>query len=109
MNTTSSSSFDALVAYGWSDRVAALYHSHAASHISSPARVTRVERSACTIIDRCGVERLVPMTAPVAVGDWVVTGADRLEALLACWSSSSARTPTVPKRRCLQPTWTWSW
>ena len=86
-------SFDALVAFGWSDRVAALYYSHPASQTFGPARVTRVERSACTIVDRSGVERLAPMTAPVAVGDWVVTGADRLQALLPRWSSLERQDP----------------
>jgi ribosome biogenesis GTPase / thiamine phosphate phosphatase len=96
-----SSSFDALVAYGWSDRVAALYHSHPASHPSSPARVTRVERSACTVVDRSGVERPLPVTAPVAVGDWVVIAADRLEALLARWSSLERQDPDGARAQVL--------
>jgi ribosome biogenesis GTPase / thiamine phosphate phosphatase len=95
------SSFDALVAFGWSERVAALYYSHPARHMSCPARVTRVERSACTIVDRSGVERLVRLTAPVAVGDWVVAGPDRVQALLPRWSSLERQDPDSAQAQVL--------
>ena len=91
MDTTSS--FDALIAYGWSDRVAALYHAHPARHGAGPGRVTRVERSVCTVVDGAGAERLLAVTAPVAVGDWVVVVADRLDAVLPRWSALERQNP----------------
>ncbi len=99
MDTTSL--FDALIAYGWSDRVAALYKAHPASRTAGPARVTRVERSACAIVDRSGVERLLPVAAPVAVGDWVIANADRLEVVLARWSSLERQDPDSGKAQVL--------
>lgn len=91
MNNTSP--FDALVPYGWSDRVAALYFSQPGGNMGTPARVSRVERSACVVVDASGAERLLPMAAPVAIGDWVVAGADRVEAVLARWSSLERQDP----------------
>lgn len=95
------SSFGALAAYGWSDRVAALYHSHPAGDGASPARVTRVERSVFAIVDPSGVERLLPMTVSLAVGDWVVAWPDRLEAVLSRWSSLERQDPDSGKAQVL--------
>jgi ribosome biogenesis GTPase len=99
MDTSSLS--DALVAYGWSDRVAALYQDHPASRTAGPARIIRVERSACAVVDRSGVERLLPVAVPVAVGDWVVATSDRLEAVLARWSSLERQDPDSGKAQVL--------
>ncbi len=99
MNTTSS--FDALTAYGWSDRVAVLYSSHPASATAGPGRVTRVERSSFAIVERSGVEQLLPVSAPVVVGDWVVANADRLEAILERWSSLERQDPVGGKAQVL--------
>ena len=85
--------FRALIAYGWSERVAALYHSHLADRTTGPARVTRVERTACTVVDASGIERALPMASPVAVGDWVVATTDRLVAVLPRWSCLERQDP----------------
>lgn len=44
------------------------------------------ERTACTVVDGSGIERLLPMAAPIAVGVWVATAIDRLVAVLPRWS-----------------------
>jgi len=76
---TSLSTPGALVAYGWSERVATLYRAHpdAGRPDALPARITRVERGACVLVGPSGVERSVPTgDLVVATGDWVVaTGA----------------------------------
>lgn len=93
--------FRALIAYGWSDRVAALYDSYLVDHTTEPARVIRVERTACTVVDASGIERLLPMAAPVAVGDWVVITTDRLDAVLPRWSSLERQDPNGGKAQVL--------
>ncbi|HET9071986.1 MAG TPA: GTPase RsgA, partial [Acidimicrobiales bacterium] len=82
---------DALIAYGWSARVAALFHS-AASGSDRPGRVIRVERGAAAVVDSAGAEALYPTTAAAtatvpAVGDWVVIAGRGLGAVLPRWSS----------------------
>lgn len=83
----SSFTADALADLGWSDRVLALFTSHrevamqragatgvtgAPSASGVPARVTRVERSACLAVGPDGVERPLRAEPLPAVGDWVV-------------------------------------
>jgi ribosome biogenesis GTPase len=71
-------STDALVPYGWDERVATLYASLPAPSASSssssertPARVVRVERSACACMTPSHGERLAVASPLPAVGDWV--------------------------------------
>ena len=91
---------DALIAYGWSARVAALFHS-AASGSDRPGRVIRVERGAAAVVDSAGAEALYPTVATTAaatatapaVGDWVVIAGRGLGAVLPRWSSLDRQDP----------------
>ena len=65
----SQNAFDALVPFGWNDRVAALYNEVAVPD-TVPGRVVRVERSGCFVAVPDG-ERLVDAHPLPAVGDWV--------------------------------------
>ncbi len=94
---------DALVPYGWSDRVMALYTS-AADEVDRrstapttieliPARVTRVERSACIAVGPDGVERSLRAASLPAVGDWVVAGDGEVREILPRWSALARADP----------------
>ena len=83
----------ALAAYGWSERVATLYHSESPTGSSQPGRVTRVERGSAVVIDPSGTERAyIPMGVP-AVGDWVVVEGPRIGGILPRWSSLGRQDP----------------
>ncbi|MST35035.1 ribosome small subunit-dependent GTPase A, partial [Acidimicrobiaceae bacterium USS-CC1] len=49
---------DALIAYGWSARVAALFQSAVATGSDRPGRVTRVDRGAVAVVGGAGTEAL---------------------------------------------------
>ena len=66
----SDNSFDALVPLGWNDRVRALYGEIAAPGLL-PARVVRVERSACVVATSADRHVLADARTLPAVGDWV--------------------------------------
>lgn len=88
--------FDALVPYGWDERVAALYATVATGdHV--PGRVVRVERGACLVQCAAGC-RLAIADPPPAVGDWVAMRVldDRdalVEIVLERWSMLSRQDP----------------
>lgn len=102
---------DALIAYGWSARVAALFHS-AASGSDRPGRVIRVERGAAAVVDSAGAEALYPTVATTAaatatapaVGDWVVIAGRGLGAVLPRWSSLDRQDPDTGGVQTLPPT-----
>ena len=75
--------------YGWSDRVAALYSSDPRSEEPDvrPARVSRVERGGCLVVDGRGPERPVRSSEQLAVGDWAIVDDDRALGVLPRWSS----------------------
>lgn len=80
--------FDALVPFGWDDRVATLFHSVAEAD-QSPARVVRVDRDRCVVVADDGETRTARAVDLPAVGDWVVLSpleAD-LVAVLDRWSA----------------------
>lgn len=93
-----------LVPYGWSDRVLALHTSalEAASERNGrtsavlPARVTRVERSACSAVLPDGAEHLLRADPLPAVGDWIAADADAgvVVAVLPRWSELSRVDPS---------------
>ncbi len=80
-------SFDALVPYGWDERVATLYSSVSESH-HEPGRVGRVDRDRCTVRTATGTVRAGAEVLPVT-GDWVVLRHDdvaTVDAVLPRWS-----------------------
>jgi ribosome biogenesis GTPase len=83
---------DALVPFGWSDRVLALYTSCADGE-GSPARVTRVERSGCFVAGADGEERLVHAEPLPAVGDWVAVADGAVLCVMPRWSALDRADP----------------
>ncbi len=85
---TSTPSFDALVPYGWDERVATLYVSVASpEHV--PGRVGRVDRDRCTVRTADGTLRAAATVLPVT-GDWValrLRPAPTVDAVLPRWSA----------------------
>ena len=82
----------ALVEYGWSERVLALFSEFNEPDVL-PGRIVRVERSACVVVFPDGAERLVQSPMPPAVGDWVAVRGPVIEAVLPRWSNLSRRDP----------------
>jgi ribosome biogenesis GTPase / thiamine phosphate phosphatase len=85
---TSAASFDALVPYGWDERVAALYASSSEPH-HRPGRVGRVDRDRCTVRTTTGPVRALAGELPVT-GDWVLLRDDPVpvvDAVLPRWSA----------------------
>ncbi len=80
--------FDALVPFGWDDRVATLFHSAAAPE-QSPARVVRVDRDRAVVVTDDGDTRTARATDLPAVGDWVVLSQPEgdVVAVLDRWSA----------------------
>jgi ribosome biogenesis GTPase len=95
-----------LEAFGWDDRVAALYDDLVGDEaaVLGPGRVLRVERSACLVVTEHG-ERLAHFSALPAVGDWVAleTHADALTVwgTVARWSELARRDPDTDQRQVL--------
>jgi len=84
---TSPASLDALVPYGWDDRVAALYASSSEPH-HQPGRVGRVDRDRCTVRTASGTVRAAADVLPVT-GDWVAIRVEpepAVEVVLPRWS-----------------------
>jgi ribosome biogenesis GTPase len=89
-----SNSPDALVSYGWNDRVLALYNNCVATHTGGvidapdafPARVVRIERSACFAIGPDGTDLMLASHPLPVVGDWVVAVPGSVRQILPRWS-----------------------
>jgi ribosome biogenesis GTPase len=91
----------ALSAYGWSDRVATLFHSEPAASWGRPGRVTRVERGAVAVIDGSGAEQPCAPTPVTAVGDWVVVDGQRVVAVIPRWSCLDRKDPATGRAQVL--------
>jgi ribosome biogenesis GTPase len=83
----------ALSAFGWTDRVLALFN-EIAEPSCEPARVVRVERSALAAVFADGSERLLHAAVLPAVGDWIAAGGDAVRGVLARWSQLSRADPS---------------
>ncbi len=83
----------ALIDYGWNERVLALFNEFDGPAIQ-PARVVRVERSACVAVFPDGTEHLLQAPTLPAVGDWVVVEDAVIQAVLARWSELSRADPS---------------
>ena len=79
--------------FGWNDRVLALLNSLDVDG-ATPARIIRVERSACVAVLPDGSEHL--LTAPVlpAVGDWVAVAGPVVAAVIPRWSALTRADPS---------------
>ncbi len=82
----------ALAAFGWSDRVLALCNTLDDPSLE-PARVVRVERSACFAVFADGVERLLHAAVLPSVGDWIATSGAVVRHVLPRWSSLTRADP----------------
>jgi ribosome biogenesis GTPase / thiamine phosphate phosphatase len=85
---------DALVPYGWSDRVRDLLAGHADELV--PGRVVRVERIAVRVITATGDDVLARAAELPAVGDWVLVDTDdppSVRAVADRWSTLTRITP----------------
>ncbi len=94
MSDLSSDPCGALAAYGWSERVRALFRDVASEEPDppgvtplEPARVVRVERSNCLAATARGDERRVVAADLPAVGDWVTLDGNSVRAVLPRWSA----------------------
>lgn len=76
----------ALAAFGWSERVVALFNDVDEADVE-PARVVRVERSVCVAVFADGGERLLHAVVLPAVGDWVAVRGETVRHVLPRWSS----------------------
>lgn len=84
----------ALAAFGWTDRVLALFNEIAGPALE-PARVVRVERTTCLAVCSDGVERLLHAASLPAVGDWIGVGGEVVRAVLPRWSELSRADPSA--------------
>ena len=85
----------ALTAFGWSDRVLALFNDVADADADvEPARVVRVERSACVAVFADGEERLLQAATLPAVGDWVAASGGVVRDVLPRWSALTRADPS---------------
>jgi ribosome biogenesis GTPase len=87
------SAYDALVPYGWSDRVLALFREVAAPGLR-PARVVRVQRSRCLAVADDGIERPLSVGGLVAVGDWAAITTTSVGEVLTRWSALTRLDPS---------------
>lgn len=85
-------SFAALVPYGFSERVQALWN-ECERPLARPGRVLRVDGATCRVACHDGVERMCRARAPVAVGDWVTVDGDVVEEVLPRWSAVTREDP----------------
>ncbi|HZU74190.1 MAG TPA: ribosome small subunit-dependent GTPase A [Acidimicrobiales bacterium] len=83
----------ALAAFGWTDRVLALF-SEVDDQTVEPARVVRVERSTCAAVFGDRSERLLHAAVLPAVGDWIAVRAESVHAVLPRWSVLSRADPS---------------
>ena len=86
--------------YGFDDRVLTLYTAaledagdDAEMSAPYPARVSRVERSACFAVGPDGVERPLQAATLPAVGDWVVAADDAVREILPRWTRLTRMDP----------------
>ena len=82
----------ALLPFGWSERVLALFNALPDSRLD-PARVVRVERSNCVAVFADGTERLLHAAVLPAVGDWVAVRDDVVRDVLPRWSTLARTDP----------------
>jgi ribosome biogenesis GTPase len=80
--------YSALIPYGWTERVLALLNELDEPGLQ-PARIVRVERSACVAVLADGKERTLHFSALPAVGDWVAVRDAELVTVLPRWSELS--------------------
>jgi ribosome biogenesis GTPase len=86
--------FDALVPLGWDDRIATLF-AEIATPGTVPARVARVDRTACVVLAPDGAHRARAALLP-AVGDWVAVDNGTAEVVVEVvppWSRLTRRDP----------------
>ncbi len=83
----------ALSAFGWTDRVLALFNEVALPTLE-PARVLRVDRSACAAVFSDGSQRLVHAAVLPAVGDWIAVRGESVEVVLPRWSGLTRADPS---------------
>jgi ribosome biogenesis GTPase len=83
----------ALTAYGWSDRVLALFNELDDATLEL-ARVVRVERSACAAVFAGGDEHLLHASVLPAVGDWIAVGGEVVRHVLPRWSQLTRADPS---------------
>jgi ribosome biogenesis GTPase len=92
----SANGFAALVPLGWNDRVRALYGEIAAPGLA-PARVVRVERSACVVATSEDRHVLAGARDLPAVGDWVAVhvadGRSAVRGVVERWSAVTREDP----------------
>lgn len=86
----------ALVAYGYSERVLALFSDAqlSAGAPLEPARVVRVERTVCFAVGADGADQLLHASPLPAVGDWVAVSEGVVRAALARWSALTRADPS---------------
>ena len=82
----------ALAAYGWNDRVLALF-AEVDQPVLEPARVVRVERSACSAVFPDGAARWLHAAVLPSVGDWIAVRGEAVHAVLPRWSELSRADP----------------
>jgi ribosome biogenesis GTPase len=82
----------ALSAFGWSERVLALFNDLRDPTLEL-ARVARVERSSCVAVRGDGTERPAHAHPLPAVGDWVALDDDVIRAVLPRWSAITRADP----------------
>lgn len=83
----------ALSAFGWTDRVLALFN-EVAEPTLEPGRVIRVERSACAAVFSDGTQRMLHAAVLPAVGDWIAVRGEVVHAVLPRWSQLARADPS---------------
>ncbi|MEO6121793.1 MAG: ribosome small subunit-dependent GTPase A [Acidimicrobiales bacterium] len=83
---------DRLGSFGWDERAQTLFDDVGVDG-AVPARVVRVERTACVLVGADGVERTSSATTGPAVGDWVAVVAGAVVAVLPRWSALTRGDP----------------
>jgi ribosome biogenesis GTPase len=79
--------------FGWNDRVLALFNSLDVTG-AAPARIVRVERSACVAVLPDGSEQLLSAAVLPAVGDWVAVAGPVVAAAVPRWSALTRADPS---------------
>jgi len=83
----------ALSAFGWTERVLALFN-EVADPALEPARVVRIERSTCAAVFIDGAERVLHAPVLPAVGDWIAVRDEAVHAVLPRWSELTRADPS---------------
>jgi ribosome biogenesis GTPase / thiamine phosphate phosphatase len=91
--------FDALVPYGFSERVHALWndrdHPDGDATAARLGRVVRVDGATCRVAVDAAVERPCRGRSPLAVGDWVAVEDDVVACVLPRWSAVVRADPSA--------------